>query len=168
MSLKAQPRALAEGSGRTMSDDDFGCLFTTLGVILYAVGVFLWWAHRLIAWGILFLVRDVLVYLFGDELGAGEEEQFIVLWRIVVPLVLFGAGFCVVLSACASPDPLISWLVTLPLSASAGGLLVYHYNQLYAQHHPKHYTWARFLAAEIKLMSTAKLAWIEETMRWRL
>ena len=55
-----------------MSDSDGGELLVFIGIIFIGIGLALWWIHRLIAWGVLFLVRDGLVYLFG---AGGYEES---------------------------------------------------------------------------------------------
>ena len=114
-------------------------------------------------------VRGEQLMRAGNFRGALEFlERAVVLWRVIIPILLFGIGFWLIFSQLAAPYRYLPWLINLPLSAAAGGLLVYHYERLYGQHAPQHYTWARFLAAEVKLRSAAKLAWIEETFRWKL
>lgn len=147
-------------------DDMWGTLIL---LVLLGVGYALWWLHKLIAWAILLVFRDAFVYLFGDSLNDEESENAAVVWWLVfVPLMIFGASSFMVYAQLSRPDRYLPSIITIPLAASAGGLVVYHYYRLFAAKAPKHRSWARFMAAAIRLKTELKLAYIEERFRLKL
>ena len=149
-------------------DDGFSVILWLSFLALVGVAIGLWWAHRLTAWGFLFVSRDAIVYLFGDDFGEVGEVLAVIFWRAVVPALLFIFCASLVSAFFAQPRQSAHWLVVLSLSLSAGGVALYHYFRLYAQKPPNHHSWPKFVAADIKLRTTLKLRWIEEKLRWKL
>lgn len=138
------------------------------GVVLFAGAVAIWWLHRLVAWGVLLLTRDTVVHLFGDDFGEVAETVAIICWRMIVPGLLFMAAYRYVEILLVRPRDPFHWLIVLALSAGAGCLCLYHYFRLYTQEPPRHPSWPKFVAADIRLRTMLKLRWIEEKLRWRL
>lgn len=139
-----------------------------IGLLLLGAGIAVWYLVRYIAWAVLFLARDLVVYIGGTYFGDYAARAAIVCWRLVVPILMAGAGFGLVYGQLAQPNRYVPWVINLPVSLSLAGLLLYHYYNLYREKLPKHYAWARFAAADVLVRSELKLAWIEETFKWRL
>lgn len=137
-------------------------LVVLLAVILWG----LWLLHGCWARVLLFVFRDIPVWL-SSPIGDPEYDGYVVAaWVTLVPCVIFGAWYGVVNGALADIGlgPTLRFIVA-GVSASS---LVYHYFVLHRHTRVSGPSWFRYQAASSRLKLDLRLKYIEETFRLRL